>query len=150
MSESTAGECCWNYPHATHETPCAPATPDAGDASEPLNLRADQVDIWRDAYRKGAEAGVAAERGRSASREAAAATRARAEALREAARDLPGLDTIRTHGDAANWLRARADSLTPDAPARTIPTTASVRAGLAADTAADNRVRWNRALKGGA
>lgn len=31
----------------------------------PTNLRADQVELWREAHRKGAEAGVAAERGRS-------------------------------------------------------------------------------------
>jgi len=34
-----------------------------------------------------------------------------ARALREAARDLPGFDGIRTHGDAARWLRDRADEI---------------------------------------
>jgi hypothetical protein len=41
-----------------------------------------------------------------------------AEVLEAAARDLPGLDHIRTHGDAARWLRDRAAELratTPEA-----------------------------------
>lgn len=33
----------------------------------------------------------------------------RAETLRDAARELPGFSDIRTHGDAAHWLRERAD-----------------------------------------
>ena len=34
-----------------------------------------------------------------------------ARALREAASALPGFDGIRTHGDAARWLRDRADEI---------------------------------------
>lgn len=34
-----------------------------------------------------------------------------AETLEEAARDLPGFDGIRTHGDAAHWLRDRAAAM---------------------------------------
>lgn len=39
----------------------------------------------------------------------------KAEALREAAKELPGFDGIRTHGDAARWLRDRADGLAGEA-----------------------------------
>ena len=34
-----------------------------------------------------------------------------AKALVSAAREMPGFDSIRTHGDAANWLRDRAASI---------------------------------------
>lgn len=42
-------------------------------------------------------------------------TAGKAEALREAAKELPGFDGIRTHGDAARWLRDRADGLAGEA-----------------------------------
>ena len=41
----------------------------------------------------------------------AIAARAKAKALRDAAWAIPGFDGIRTHGDAARWLRDRADEI---------------------------------------
>jgi hypothetical protein len=46
-----------------------------------------------------------------AARDARVAATARADALREAADALPGFDSIRTHGDAADWLRTRASNI---------------------------------------
>ena len=91
--------------------------------------------------------GVLAQRDRA--REAAAATRARAEALREAADQLDrdGMKRLGAH-TVKQWLRARADSLAPDTPARTKPTTATLLADLAATREADQGAREKRALGG--
>lgn len=152
MCEPTAGE---RRPTVSHcEEPdhpvCAlPATPDAGAASEPLS-EAEREALTFALGELDTMPRLRAVIAWAESVKAAAATRARAEALREAAEAWWARDDIPSRFEAWKWLRARADSLTPTTPARTIPTTATVRAGLAADTAADNKVRWDRALKGGA
>lgn len=44
--------CCWNYPHAAHETPCDPAEPDAGEV-EGLT-EAERAEAWDEGVRHAA------------------------------------------------------------------------------------------------